>query len=335
VDELRLMMTTHSARIAILLDQLLDVARVSSGRMEIANDRVDLNQVIRAAVGTVRALAENDDHQIVLSLPFDETALVRGDVVRLTQVVENLLTNAVRYTETGGKIDVALVVEGKTVRLSVRDTGIGMTAEFIPRVFDVFAQEQRALRSSKGGLGLGLALVRRLVELHGGEISASSPGPGQGSEFTVTLPRLKEKHPQRLLAGASVPAGPVKIRPRRILVVDDEKDAARALAGILEFDGHQTLVVPDGQAALKAMRTFDPEVVLLDLGLPGMDGYQTATRLRAEYRDKRAHLIAVTGYRDDVARLKEAGFDAHLLKPPNLQKLASLLAAWDDEGGVG
>jgi len=333
-EELRLMMMKHSSRIAILLDQLLDVARVSSGTIEIANDRVDLTEIIRAAAAAVRSLAASDGHQISLSVPFDEAALVRGDAVRLSQVVENLLANAIRYTDKGGKIDVGIVLEGATVRIRVRDTGIGMSAAFLPRAFEVFAQEPRAVGASRRGLGLGLTLVRRLVELHGGQVSASSPGPGQGSEFNVTLPRLLEKRSPRRLEGAGVATVPDKLRPLRILVVDDERDAARALAGILEHDGHRTLVVGDGPSALTAMRTFDPEVVLLDLGLPGMDGYETARRVRVEQGDKRALLIAVTGYRNDVARLKEAGFDGHLLKPPDLQKLAALLAAWDG-GGEG
>jgi CheY-like chemotaxis protein len=225
---------------------------------------------------------------------------VLGDAVRLTQVVENLLTNAVKYTDTGGHI------------------------------FEVFAQAPRALDRAKGGLGL--PLVRRLIEMHGGRVDASSPGPGQGSEFTVTLPLVQERGSNERLKEA--PAASGKVRPRRILIVDDEGETAESLAELLGEYGHEALAVTDGPSALETVGTFHPEVVLLDLGLPGMDGYEVARRLRADDANRKILLIAVTGYQSDAAKLKQAGFDQHFIKPADMEKVSALLATWDGGGAT-
>ena len=329
-EELRGMMVRQTKRMATLLDQLLDIARVISGKIELSKSLIDLADVVRAAVETVSLLVETQKHKLTLSLPPDKSALVLGDALRLTQVVENLLTNAVKYTNEGGQIALTLESDKGEARIIVRDTGTGIDADFLPRVFEVFAQEPRTLDRAKGGMGLGLALVQRLVDMHEGQVSASSPGLGQGSEFIVTLPRLVERPSMERVAGASTES---KIWPRRILIVDDEKDLAELFAGLLADDGHPTLAVNDGPAALVAVRTFVPEVVLLDLGLPKMDGYEVAKRLREEHGDKKILLIALTGYKKDAARLKEAGFDEYLAKPVDREKLSALLAAWD--GGRG
>ncbi len=335
LEELHGMMVRQTKRIGQLLDQLLDIARVTSGKVELSKARIDLADVVRAAVETVRPLIESQKHELLLSLPSERSAYVLGDAVRLPQVVENLLTNAAKYTNEGGQIALTLESDDETARITIRDNGIGMSAELLPQIFEVFAQAPRTLERAKGGLGLGLHLAQRLVEMHGGHVSASSPGLGQGSEFVITLPRLLERRSNERLEGKPAPTiQSSKIRARRILVVDDEQDMAGAFAALLEADGHETLAVNDGPAALVAARTFAPEVVILDLGLPEMDGYEIAKRLREEHGDKKLLLIAVTGYQSDAARLKEAGFDQHLIKPPNPRKLSAVIAAWDN-GGTG
>ncbi len=331
-EELRGTMLRQTTRISVLLDQLLDIARVITGKIVLLNERVDLADVVRAGIETVRLVAESQKHTLTLTLPSDQSTLVLGDAIRLIQVVENLLTNAIKYTDNGGQIGVTLESDKDKARIIVRDTGMGITAEFLPHVFEVFTQAQRSLDRAKGGLGIGLPLVRRLVEMHGGQVEASSPGTGQGSQFIVTLPRLLEARSVEQLERAPAQIEPAKVQSRRILVVDDEEEMAGMFASLLEQDGHQAVAVTNGPAALAAIRTFDPEVVLLDLGLPEMDGYEVARKIREAHGDKKILLIAVTGYQRDAARLKQAGFDQHLMKPPNMRKLAAMLAAWDTGG---
>ena len=331
-EELRGMMIRQTKRMGTLLDQLLDVARVVSGKVELSQGCIDLADVVRAAVETMRPIVETQKHELTLSLPPDKSALVLGDASRLTQAVENLITNAAKYMNDGGQIALTVEADNDKARIIVRDSGIGISGNLLPHIFELFTQAPRSLDRAKGGLGLGLPLVRNLVEMHGGQISASSAGLGQGSEFIVTLPRLLEWPSEERLEGTPTPTVLGKIRPLRILVVDDEEDMAGMLAAILKRDGYQTLAVNDGPSALKAVRTFGPEVVLLDLGLPEMDGYEVARRLREEHGNKNILLIAVTGYQKDASRLKQAGFDHHLIKPPDMPKLSAMLAAWDDEG---
>jgi two-component system, chemotaxis family, CheB/CheR fusion protein len=327
-NELRAMMVRQAQRLGAILDQLLDISRVISGKVALSKQRMDVAEAIRAAAETVQPLLEAQRHELTLALSPEKSAFVMGDATRLAQVMENLLANAIKYTNPGGRIGVTLEADEDKVRIVVRDTGIGIAAEFLPHVFEVFTQSPRTLDRAAGGLGLGLPLVHRLVEMHGGKVEASSAGLGQGSEFVVTLPGLEERR-SSARDGEPAPTAPAKHRPRRILVVDDEKDAARLLAEFLESDGHRTLAVNDGPAALTALETFEPEVVLLDLGLPGMDGYEVAARIREQDRHRKLLLIAVTGYRSDAPRLKQAGFDRHLMKPPDLRKLDAWLAEWD------
>jgi two-component system, chemotaxis family, CheB/CheR fusion protein len=333
-NELRAMMIRQAHRLSAMLDQLLDISRVISGKVALSKQRMDVVESIRAAAETVQPLLEVHRHQLTLALSPRKSAFVMGDPMRLVQVVENLLGNAIKYTNPGGKIGVAVEADEDTVRIVVRDTGIGIAAEFLPHVFEVFTQSPRTLDRAAGGLGLGLPLVQRLVTMHGGRVEASSPGLGQGSEFVVTLPRLEER---RSKPRDSEPARTAKGNHRlyRILVVDDEKDTARTLAEVLEANGHRTVAVHDGPAALTALETFEPDVVLLDLGLPEMDGYEVAKRIRAQGRLGGAFLIAVTGYQSDTARLRQAGFDRHLMKPPDLRKLDAMLAEWGGGGNEG
>ena len=328
-EEVRLMMVRQTTRIAALLDQLLDIARVISGRVELETAEVDLADAVRTAVETLRPLL--GEHDLTVRVPSHESVLVIGDGVRLTEIVENLLSNAARYTNKGGHIEVTLEAEQDTARITVHDSGSGITAELLPHVFEVFTQAPRPLDRAKGGLGLGLTLVRRLVALHGGQVTAQSPGPDQGSTFVVTLPCRIRRHsaaPRPRLESAPER----RATPRRILVVDDEEDTAEVLAELLESQGHEALAVHNGPAALAAIGQFDPEVVLLDLGLPEVDGYEVAAQIRQAFPDRKLLLIAVTGYQKDPVRLERAGFDHHLLKPPSSRKLAALLAELDSTG---
>lgn len=321
------MMTRQIVRMSKLLEQLLDISRVISGKVELSDELVDLADVIRSAIETVMPLLETHHHKLTVVLPpKNKSALVKGDSVRLTQVVENLLTNAAKYTNEGGLIDVKLEQDLDSFRIVVLDNGIGMKSDLLPHIFEVFTQAPRTLDRAKGGLGLGLPLAQRLVEMHGGRVTATSPGLGHGSEFVVTLPRsIATDHtkPQMI---TDVPAGLENLKNRRILVVDDEEDTRAALTELLQEHGHTVVAVGDGPAAIAASRSFDPDVVLLDLGLPEMDGYEVAKRLREEHRGENHILIAVTGYQNDTTRLREAGFDGHLIKPPRIHKLAELLA---------
>jgi len=328
-EQLRVMMVRQTTRISTLLDQLLDISRVVSGKLELSLQRVDLAEVARAAAETVRPLIEAQRHEIELPLPSQKGPFVRGDMVRLVQVVENLLTNSIKYTDEGGRITLALESDEDKARIVVYDTGVGISPDFLPQVFEVFAQSPRSLGRAKGGLGLGLSLVRRLVEMHGGQVDASSEGLGRGSKFVVTLPRLRGKPMEERPEGESAPPPSGRTRHLRILVVDDEQAMAETLAQLLAGDGHETRVVYDGQAALVAARTFDPEVVLLDIGLPDLEGYEVASRLREEHSDKKMLLVAVTGYKHDAVRLERAGFDEHLIKPPSMSKLFAILSASD------
>jgi len=323
-EELRGVMVRQTQRIGTLLDQLLDIARLAAGKVVLSKKCIDLADVVRTAVETVGQLVEARKQELTLLLPPDGSTLVLGDAVRLAQVVENLLTNASKYTNEGGRIAVRLESGDDKARIIIRDTGTGMSAELLPHVFEVFMQAPRTLERAMGGLGLGLPLVKRVVEMHDGHVDASSPGLGQGSEFVVTLPRLLEGRPE----GEPAPAKP-EIRPRRILVVDDEEGLAVLFASLLEENGHQTLVVHDGPSALAAVRSFGPDVVILDLGLPKMDGYETARKIREEHADEKILLIATTGYQKNDARLKQAGFDQHLIKPVDMHRLAALIAGLD------
>ena len=323
-EELRAMMVRQTQRIGTLLDQLLDIARLTSGKVVLSKERIDLADVVRAAVETVAHLVEARKQELTVLLPSDASPLVLGDEVRLALVVENLLTNASKYTNEGGRITVTLEAGDDKHRIIIRDTGTGMSAELLPQVFDVFMQAPRTLDRAMGGLGLGLPLVKRLVEMHDGHVDASSPGLGQGSEFVVTLPRLREGRSEHHPQDEPSPAHPA-IRRRRILVVDDEAEIAVLFAGLLKANGHQVLVVHDGPSALEAVRSFAPDVVILDLGMPKMDGHQVARILKAE--SPATPIFMLTGW---GAIMKQDGVDAPevdavVSKPPQLELLNDLI----------
>jgi PAS domain S-box-containing protein len=312
----------HMAR---LVDDLLDVSRISRGKIRLEKRRVALAVVLASAVEAARPRIDARRHELTVCLP-PEAVWLEADAVRLAQVFANLLNNAAKYTEEGGRIRLTAECDGAEVVVYVRDNGIGISPEMLPRVFELFTQAERALGRSEGGLGVGLALVRTLVEMHGGRVEAHSGGAGKGSEFVVRLPVLRA--PSKEESGQGVARVEVTGPSRRVLVVDDNRDAAESLAKFLALSGHDVRTAHDGKAALEAARAFRPEVVLLDIGLPGMDGYQVARRLREQEGERHAFLAALTGYgqEDDRRRSREAGFDAHLVKPTDPDDLLALVA---------
>jgi CheY-like chemotaxis protein len=324
-----------------LVDELLEISRVTSGKVRLQKEPIDVGTIVAFAVETSRPTIEQQHHRLSIALP-PVPVFVDADSIRMAQVLSNLLNNAAKYTESGGQIRLAVVVEGVEVAFRVRDSGIGIPAEMLSQVFDLFTQVDNSLDHSQGGLGLGLTLVRSLVEMHGGTVQALSEGPNRGSEFIVRLPILPETaakanaEPTPQTASSAPTRSPsqedgASALSRRVLVVDDNVTAAQSLALVLKLEGYDVQVAHDGAVVLEAARRFRPEVVLLDIGLPGMDGYQLAGRLRQDQalRVHIALLVAVTGYAEDEARRRsrEAGFDHHLVKPIDPDALLALLAS--------
>jgi signal transduction histidine kinase/ActR/RegA family two-component response regulator len=298
-----------------LVEELLDVSRISEGRITLKKEQVELGKVIAHSVETARPLIESRRQYLAVRLP-PAPVWVFGDAVRLSQVLANLLNNAAKYTPEGGHIDVSAAArEGEAV-IAVKDDGEGIDAQLLPRVFDLFVQGQRSLDRSQGGLGVGLTLVKRLAELHQGRVEAESAGAGRGSTFRIYLPCLTSIT-QRAEKVSSIDQGRKSPAGRRVLVVDDNADAAETVAAYLRLEGHETKVVTEGTEVLGSARVFEPQVVVLDIGLPGLDGYQIARQLRADSGTRGALLIAVTGYgrEEDRSRAAEAGFDCHFVKP--------------------
>ena len=323
----------HLAR---LVDDLLDVSRINSGKIELRKERVDLRTAVARALESVKPQIEVRRHELVVSIA-DEPMPLIADVARLEQILSNLLNNAAKYTEPGGRITLEVRREGNDAVVSIRDTGIGIDPALLPRVFDLFTQADRALDRSQGGLGIGLTLVRRLVELHGGTASARSEGEGRGSEFIVSfpvvLPDMADLSP-RPVAGTSTAQSHASHVPRRVLIVDDNADGARMLARLLRASGHEVDVVYDGPSALDHVHTSAPDMVLLDIGLPGMDGYEVARRIRQSDDRDHTFLVALTGYgqAEDRARALEVGFDDHLVKPVSPDDLFPLFGRCGTSG---
>ena len=308
-----------------LIDDLLDASRVSRGLVKLQRSQVDARQLVTNAVEQVRPLIDARRHRLTLQTP-PEAAMIHGDQKRLIQVITNLLNNAAKYSPEGGNILLTMDVELDRVTIRVADDGIGMAQGVISHVFEMFTQAERTSDRSQGGLGIGLALVKSLVELHDGTVAASSAGIGKGSQFTVSLPRVEaqEAHDK---PGKTVRAtAPAK--SRRMLVVDDNVDAAHMLAMLLEATGHKTMVEHTAKSALERARRDLPEVCLLDIGLPDLDGNDLARQLRAQPETERCILIAITGYgqEQDRRRTAESGFDYHLVKPVNMEQLLELLS---------
>ncbi|WP_435017756.1 response regulator [Tundrisphaera sp. TA3] len=312
----------HLAR---LVDDLLDVSRISSSKIQLRLQPLDLLDVVDRVIETIRPAIEGRGHSFLVR-PCPGPLPMRGDATRLEQILTNLLNNASKYTEPPGRIEISVGVTDDQAVVRVKDSGMGIPPEMLTRVFDLFAQADRALDRSQGGLGIGLTLVRRLVELHGGSVSASSPGLGRGSEFAVCLP-LDASAIEAAGDGPKPANSDAPPRARRITVVDDQADAARMLARLLKGRGHDVRVASDGASALETTREHGSDVVLLDIGLPGMDGYEIARRLRARPGGEALLLIALTGYGrdDDLRQAREAGFDHHLVKPTDLESIERLM----------
>jgi signal transduction histidine kinase len=316
-----------------LVEDLLDVARINQGKIALQLDTIDLRTVLAHGVETVRPFLESRRHQLVRNLP-EGPVWMRGDFARLSQVVANLLNNAVKYTEEGGLIELSLAVspEGQAV-ITVTDNGIGIDADLLPNVFELFEQGKRTLDRSQGGLGVGLTLVRRLVELHKGTVDVMSEGQGRGAQFRILLPCLSEAVP----VDPDAPTEPEHVAGTRcrVLVVDDNHDAAEAAAVFLSLAGHEVKAVGDGLEALASAPVFAPDVVVLDIGLPGMDGYEVARRLRLVPETSGSLLVALTGYgqQGDRERAESAGFDHHLTKPAEPNDLLALIEDW--RSGLG
>jgi signal transduction histidine kinase/ActR/RegA family two-component response regulator len=308
-----------------LVDDLLDVSRVTRGLVTLTRRSLDIKRVVGSAVEQARPSIEARHHALHLRMCADN-ALVHADQTRLVQVIVNLLTNAAKYTPQGGEIVLAVDVSGAEVRLTVSDNGSGIEAALLPHIFDLFTQGERTPDRAQGGLGLGLALVKSMVGLHGGRVDAASAGPGQGSAFSIYLPLLAGGAPTSMADGSvaqtALPA------PMRLMIVDDNVDAADSLAALLSIDGHQVTVLEDAASTLSAAAAHAPQAFILDIGLPDMDGYQLARTLRARPETRDAVLIALTGYGQahDKVLAKAAGFDHHFVKPVEWQELAKALA---------
>jgi signal transduction histidine kinase len=312
-------------QLARIVDDLLEVSRLTTGRIRLRQERIALGVVVENAVATVQSLIDQRKHQLTVSSP-TQMIWVHADAGRIEQVLVNLLTNAAKYTDQGGHVWLTVQQEGEEAVLRVRDTGVGITPEILPRIFDLFTQAERSLDRSQGGLGIGLALVQRLVEMHGGTVAALS-ALGQGSEFIVRLPVVPSPEPQ-----PSSP--PSEEAPRtgsslRVLVVDDNVDTVTTLAMLVQESGHNVRTAHDGATALEAALDFRPNVVLLDIGLPGLNGFEVAKQLRQQPALQNAVLVALTGYgqESDRQHSQQAGFDYHLVKPGDFGKVLQILAS--------
>jgi len=335
---LRSIISRQTRNLSRLVDDLLDLARITRGKIELRKEPVDLATAVHRAIESASALIESRGHTLSITLPPDPIWL-EADPTRLEQIITNLLTNAAKYTESGGRIRLSVAKERRNRQrhrdcavLRVRDTGIGMDPAFLPHVFDLFSQADHSLARSEGGIGIGLALVRSLVEMHGGTVAAHSDGPGKGSEFTIRLPVMVDHPSAQEGAGKVLPGAAPAGRLASVLVVEDNLDAADMLAEILQLWGHQVRVAHDGITALGEVDVCRPDVVLLDIGLPGIDGYEVAKQLRANPALTGMQLVALSGYgqEGDRRRAREAGFDLHLTKPvdpPSLKRLLAELAA--------
>lgn len=311
-----------------LVDDLLDLSRVSSGKIQLQRQLIDVTGAIRRAIDVLRPLIRERNHTLSEQLK-TEPLWVQADSTRIEQVVQNLLHNAAKYTEPGGRIEISAVAEGSEAVIAVRDSGTGLSSELLPYVFDLFTQGSRTLDRSQGGLGIGLTLVRRIVEMHGGTVAASSQGVGCGSTFSIRLPRAAAPTPHTQLSQSAetAPQIPARARPLSVLIVEDNLDAAKALQLLLRTGGHAVTVCYDGMTAIDTARQSKPDVVLLDIGLPGKDGFQVAQEFRSTPDFSKVTILGLSGYGqvNDRERASQAGFDALLVKPVDLASLNHLL----------
>ncbi|MGZ8488774.1 MAG: hybrid sensor histidine kinase/response regulator, partial [Candidatus Binatia bacterium] len=309
-----------------LTDDLFDVSRITREKLELQREPLNLTEIVRAAVESSRPLIDQRQHELTVTMSQD-SIYVEADRLRLTQVFMNLLNNAAKYTPDPGHVWLNVEQAGDTVVIRVKDTGVGIAAESLPHVFELFYQVDRSFTRSEGGLGLGLTLVHRLVELHGGKVEVRSEGMNRGSEFIVQLPVTAHRPVNDGLLQEQINQSTLPVRSRRILVADDFPQSAETLARLLEKDGNEVQIAKDGVAAVEAAAEFLPDIILMDLAMPRLDGYQAANRIRQQPWGKSMILIALTGWgqQQDRRRTQEAGFDAHLTKPVNYGAIVSLL----------
>lgn len=325
VERARTMMDRQLTHMVRLIDDLLDVSRLKRDKLNLQKTRITLADAVNHAVEAVGPMIEAARHRLEIRLP-EQPVPLDADLTRLAQVIGNLLTNSAKYTEPGGRIFLSAAREGPMVRVSVRDTGLGIPPEALRKVFDMFAQVDRRTERASGGLGLGLALVKGLVEAHGGTVAVESPGPGQGSTFSFTVPVVGEPIAAAGLEPAKGAPSPAR---RRVLVADDNQDAAASLGELLELLGHEVMLAHDGLQAVAAAERFRPELVLMDIGMPEIDGLEAARRIRSQPWGRGVHVVALSGWGQDGdrERSKAAGCDGHLVKPVGLEQLEALLGA--------
>ena len=326
VERVVTMMDRQMTHLVRLVDDLLDVSRISSGRLELRLEPVLLRDALASAIDAASSLITANGHQLIVETESPDV-LVKGDTSRLTQIFTNLLSNATKYTERGGTITLNLQCAGDEAVITVRDTGIGIPGSDLTRIFDMFSQVAAHRDRASGGLGIGLALVRKLVEMHHGSVAAQSAGPGLGSTFVVRLPLMQVE--AKVDTGRREELAHLETPPRRVLVVDDNIDAAQSLAGILEIAGHEVRTAADGVQAVEATERFEPHVVFMDLGMPRMDGLEAARRIRQLPKGRDTMLVAVTGWGQlaDRERTRDAGFDQHLVKPVSVEEVEKALAS--------
>jgi signal transduction histidine kinase/CheY-like chemotaxis protein len=322
-ERLRGIIERNTRDLARIVDDLLEISRINEGKIALRSEPLDLRLCLAEAADATRPLLEARSHSFDLQLP-DQPVPVNADATRIVQVAVNLLTNAARYTNPGGRISLNLIEERGEAVFTVRDNGRGIPPELLPRVFDLFVQGDQGLARTEGGLGIGLTLVQRLVAMHGGSIRAESPGPGQGSAFTVRLPLSTAP----LAAPSPIPLSDPAPTGRRVLIVEDNRDAAETLREIITDLGHTVAVAGDGPSGIRQAESFHPHLILLDLGLPGMDGYEVARTLRSKGLLDGVTLVALTGYSstEHQERAREAGFDHYLTKPASIEVVQSLLS---------
>jgi CheY-like chemotaxis protein/anti-sigma regulatory factor (Ser/Thr protein kinase) len=315
---------THLAQ---LVDDLLDVSRITQGKISLKKEPVELGKVIQHSIETARSLIDARRHHLVVNVP-STPIWVHGDFARLSQVIGNILNNGAKYTSEGGRIELSASADRGEAIITVRDNGIGIDGKLLPHVFELFTQGERSLDRSQGGLGVGLTVVQRLVELHLGRVEVKSEGIGKGSLFRVVLPCISEV-PQAQ-TGEILARIDISRAGKRVLVVDDNIDAAESIAVFLRLEGHEVRTVSDGPQALAIAQVFAPHVAVVDIGLPGMNGYEVAGRLRQQSAEAAPLLIALTGYgqKEDRIRSVEAGFDHHFVKPADPRTIQSAIAGW-------
>jgi two-component system CheB/CheR fusion protein len=304
-----------------LVGDLLDASRVTRAKMRLSKRPLDFCEAVKATIEALRTRGATDQHRLSFS---GQKVWINADETRIEQIATNLIGNALKFTPPGGAINISVRCKRDRALLTVEDSGVGISAEVLPRIFDLFVQGERSLDRSQGGLGIGLTLAQRLAELHGGTVKASSSGPGMGSTFTLDLPAVPRPNTH---ATELIPKKTAAIIPRRVLIVEDNNDAREMLSLFLVEDGHEVHLANDGPSGLRAALTFRPDIALLDLGLPGFDGYQLARSIRAREEGKQIYLVALTGYGqpEDRLRSEEAGFDDHLVKPLDLNRLALVM----------